>query len=58
MFQIEKGIDAYTSRSIRFPNTLLEELAQLAYDNNISMNALVLQCCEYALSNRKKEKEQ
>lgn len=58
IFRVERGIDAYTSRSIRFPNGLFEKLAQLAQDNNISMNTLVLQCCKYALSSRKKESQE
>ena len=45
MFQIEKGMyGASTSRTVRFPEALFERLCQLAQENEISFNFLVLQC--------------
>ena len=37
-------------RTIRFTEPLFEQLNQVAADNNISFNLLVLQCCKYALA--------
>lgn len=33
------------------PNDLIENLERLAFENDISFNQLVVQCCEYALDN-------
>jgi len=50
MFNIEKRIaNANIGRTIRFTENLFEELDRLARENGISFNALVLQCCLYAL---------
>lgn len=38
-------------RTIRFTDTLFEKLNILSNQNDISFNYLVIQCCEYALSN-------
>ena len=52
MFQIKKGMyGASNSRTVRFPEALFERLCQLAQENGISFNFLVLQCCHYALTN-------
>lgn len=52
MFNVEnKFKNANISRSIRFTEPLFEELNQIASDNQISFNYLVLQCCQYALDN-------
>lgn len=37
------------------PDPLIEELEKLAYQNEISFNQLVTQCCEYALKHIDKE---
>ena len=53
MFKIENEYkNANVSRTIRFTEPLFEKLNQLASENNISFNLLVLQCCKYALENR------
>lgn len=50
MFQVERRFkNANISRTIRFTYELFEKLNQVAADNSISFNLLVLQCCEYAL---------
>lgn len=55
MFRINSDFKgANISRTIRFTEDLFEELNQLAQDNNISFNYLVLQCCDYALKNMEK----
>ena len=45
------GKNANVSRTIRFTEPLFEELAKTAQEHKISFNALVLQCCRYALEN-------
>jgi len=50
MFKIESRFsNANVSRNIRFTEKLFDELSEVAHKNNISFNALVLQCCRYAL---------
>lgn len=53
MFKIEKEFNsANISRTIRFTEPLFERLNQVASENEISFNLLVLQCCKYALDNQ------
>lgn len=53
MFKIKKTTSS--SKTIRMPDPLIEELEKLAYQNEISFNQLVTQCCEYALKHIDKE---
>lgn len=39
------------NKTFRLPVVLVEKLSMLAQCNNISLNNLVKQCCEYALLN-------
>ena len=39
----------YSNRTFRFPVELLEKLNALASNKNLSLNQIVVQCCEYAL---------
>lgn len=48
-FKIKK--QEYENRAFRLPVVLLEQLNKLASDKNISLNQLVVQCCEYAIDN-------
>ena len=52
MFKI-KDYDEYISKTVRFPRELSEILAQLAFDNDISLSMLVVQCIQYAIDNLK-----
>ncbi len=49
MFEIKKPTSS--NKTIRMPDLLIDKLEQLAFDNDISFNQLVIQCCEYALEN-------
>lgn len=49
MFKIKKMTSS--NKTIRMPDHLITELEALAFENDISFNQLVIQCCEYALSN-------
>ena len=58
MFEIQKGMyRANIARTVRFPEALFEYLSQLAQDKNISFNSLVIQCCNYAVRDMKKEEK-
>lgn len=48
MFQARKP--EASNRTVRMPNTLIGQLTLLAQAQNISFNMVVVQCCEYALS--------
>ena len=49
MFEVKKP--EFVSKTFRFEKSLSDRLTKCAADNDISMNALVVQCCEYALDN-------
>ena len=49
MFTIRKPESS--NKTIRMPNTMIEEMGKIATQKNISFNQLVVQCCEYALEN-------
>jgi len=58
MFKVKNEFKgANISRTIRFTEKLFEELNQLATENEISFNLLVLQCCKYAVENAVTDKE-
>lgn len=48
MFKIEK-IET-VNKTFRIPVNLAQRLQQVAQEQEISMNNLVVQCCEYALN--------
>ena len=47
--------NATIGRTIRFTESLFEDLHQIAAQNGISFNKLVLLCCNYALEQMKIE---
>lgn len=49
MFVVQKN--EASSKTIRMPNSLIEQLEEIAANEDISFNQLVVQCCEYALAN-------
>ncbi len=48
MFKVEKP--EYVNKTFRIDKKLLEKLETIAQKENISVNALVVQCCEYAIN--------
>ncbi|MBO5558254.1 hypothetical protein [Ruminococcus sp.] len=50
MWKMQKGYDS-VSKSFRLPVELVDELDKLAYENNLSLNQLVIQCLNFALEN-------
>ena len=49
VFQIKRK--EYTNKTFRLPADLVDRLERIAQNNGISLNNLVVQCCEYALNN-------
>lgn len=49
MFKVQKI--EYSNKTFRMPNDLIAKLEQLAANKDVSLNRLVIQCCEYALEN-------
>ena len=47
MFKVEKP--EFVNKTFRIEKKLIERLEQVAQRENISVNALVVQCCTYAL---------
>lgn len=55
MFRVKK--DEHINKTFRMPVALIKKLEQLAQEKNVSLNNLVIQCCEYALENLHEEEE-
>ncbi len=47
MFQVKKK--EYVNKTFRIERELLDKLGEVAQQENISVNELVVQCCKYAL---------
>ena len=47
-----KKID-YINKTFRMPVDLVDKLEVLAQNNGVSLNNLIVQCCEYCLENIK-----
>lgn len=54
MFEIDK--QETINKTFRIPVELSKKLQKVAQEESISMNNLVVQCCEYALNNMKPKK--
>lgn len=52
MFKISKP--EMINKTFRMPLTLVERLQTIAQEKGISLNNLIIQCCEYALKNLEK----
>lgn len=53
MFKVEKP--EFVNKTFRIEKSFLERLEQVAQKENISVNALVVQCCNYALDHMQSE---
>lgn len=51
MFKVKK--EEYVNKTFRIPVELLKKLEALAQNEKVSLNNLVIQCCNYALNNMK-----
>lgn len=50
MFKIQKGYNT-VSKTFRLPKELVDDLNELSFKYNLSLNQLVVQCLNYALEN-------
>ena len=53
MENFEVKVNECVSKTFRIPLSLLKQLETIAQRCNVSVNKLVVQCCEYALNNLK-----
>ena len=53
MFKVKKT--EHVNKTFRMPAELVKKLEILAQEKNVSLNNLVVQCCEYALDNLNRE---
>ena len=49
MFKIKKT--EHINKTFRLPTELVKRMEEIAQNKGISLNNLVVQCCEYALAN-------
>ncbi len=49
MFNVQKT--EYTNKTFRIPTELVKRMEIIAQEKDVSLNNLVVQCCEYALNN-------
>ena len=49
MFEVKKP--EYINKTFRMPMDLIKKMEFLAQNKQVSLNNLVVQCCEYALNN-------
>ena len=53
-FKLQPGYETIT-KTFRIPTQIAERLEQLSFNNNLSLNAVVIQCLAYALDNMEDE---
>lgn len=51
MFKLKKEYTDYEYKSLRLPTDLIEKVQNLAVENGLSFNKVVIQCIEYAIQN-------
>ena len=49
MFKLKADYTEYENKSLRLPKDLIDQVQNLANENNMSFNKVVIQCIEYAL---------
>ena len=52
MFEVK--IEEHINKTFRMPVSLVKRLEELAQKEGVSLNNLVIQCCEYSLNHLKK----
>ncbi len=55
MFEVKKT--EHINKTFRMPSELVKQLEILAQEKGVSLNNLVVQCCEYALENLESKKK-
>lgn len=54
MFRVKKDRIEYENKSLCLPTDLIEKVQELADENSISFNKVVIQCIDYALDHMDK----
>ena len=54
MLTIRKEYDKYNTKTFRIPEEINNKLDRISKENNTSVNKVVIQCLEYAISNLEK----
>ena len=49
MFKVKKT--EYVNKTFRLPQEFVQRLEMIAQEKKVSLNNLVVQCCEYAIEN-------
>lgn len=49
MFVVKEKQES-SNKTVRLPNDLIKRLETLAQSKNLSFSGIIIQCCEYALS--------
>ncbi|MGN0467844.1 MAG: hypothetical protein ACI4GY_03860 [Acutalibacteraceae bacterium] len=49
MFKVKR--EEFVNKTFRFPIDLVKKLEVIAQTEKVSLNNLVIQCCEYAIDN-------
>jgi len=52
MFKLKREYVEYENKSLRLPKDLIIQVQELATQNNMSFNKVIIQCIEYALEHR------
>lgn len=52
MFEVKK--EEYINKTFRMPVELVRKLEVIAQNQKVSLNNLIVQCCEYSIKNLKK----
>ncbi|MBQ6252969.1 hypothetical protein [Ruminococcus sp.] len=58
MFKLQKGYEEYVTKTFRLPKEFVTELEKLAFENNLSLNQLVIQCLKYSIDNLDKSEQE
>ena len=53
MFKVES--EEFVNKTLRLPQKLVASLQKIADQKNISLNKLVILCCDYAIENMEEE---
>lgn len=58
MFKLHRECTEYENKSLRLPKDLIEIVQQLANENNMSFNRVVIQCIKYAIENMEESEKE
>lgn len=56
-FKLQRGVESTVTKTFRLPIELAQQLEAIAFNYKLSLNACVVQCLEYAISQLDEESE-